>query len=157
MFPVTQTQEDANMASNNKQKATVKGSIAQLVGRVTVEGKTVGQAELSVLTRLGAGTFARVVEKIGQVDANGKAVKGRPTTIWEIDQNIRMMIDDNPEAVAMAHAQEAAMAEESARQMAAAAVAHAEAKAAAAKLAAEEAAKAAAEAQANLTATQEAA
>ncbi len=80
---------------SSKKKMTVRGTIAELVGKVTVNGKHVGQAELSVLTRLGEGTFATAVEKIPQKDANGKHSRGRPTNVWEIDANIRMHLDDS--------------------------------------------------------------
>ena len=136
-----------------KQAKTVRGTIAQLIGRVTINGNTVGQAELSVLTRLGAGTFAHVVEKIAQTDANGKPIKGRPTTVWEIDENINMKFIDDPEAVAAARLQEAARMEDEAREAAARAMAHAQAMVDAANAAAAEAANVAAAAQAKLAAT----
>jgi hypothetical protein len=82
------------MSSNkSKQRQTLRGTIAQLAGHITVNGKPVGQAELSVLTRLGEGTFATAVERIACTDENGKPTRGRPTNVWQIDKNIRMSFD----------------------------------------------------------------
>jgi hypothetical protein len=85
-------------SDKSKQRQTLRGTIAQLAGHITVNGKPLGQAELSVLTRLGAGTFATAVERIGCTDENGKPTRGRPTNVWQIDKHIRMSFDVAPDA-----------------------------------------------------------
>ena len=64
----------------------ITGSIKELAGRVSVGGIVLGQPELSTLTRLGqAAGFARVIDTIRNVDANGKPARGKPGNIWEIN------------------------------------------------------------------------
>ena len=57
----------------------IRGTIAELAGKLTLNGVTLNQPELSVLTRLGRDTFAKPVAQIRT------GVKGRPTTVWEIN------------------------------------------------------------------------
>ena len=55
---------------------TIRGTIAELAGRVTVNGNVVDQPGLSVLTRLGIGKQVGVTEK-------PENQRGRAATIWE--------------------------------------------------------------------------
>lgn len=55
----------------------VRGTIAQLAGSITINGHTVGQPELSVMTRLGFATEVGVVAK-------PEGVRGPAAKIWEI-------------------------------------------------------------------------
>lgn len=57
----------------------IRGTIAELAGKLTMNGTVLGQPELSVLTRLGRDTFAKPVAQIRT------GAKGRPTTVWEIN------------------------------------------------------------------------
>ena len=58
----------------------IRGSVAQLAGRIVVNGVALGQPELSMLTRIGRGSFCKPVEVIKKA-----GVRGKPTTVWEID------------------------------------------------------------------------
>lgn len=58
----------------------IRGSVAQLAGRIVVNGVALGQPELSMLTRIGRGSFCKPVEIIKKA-----GVRGKPTTVWEID------------------------------------------------------------------------
>ena len=51
---------------------TIRGSIAQLAGRVVVNGVALGQPELSMLTRIGRGHFSKPVEVIKHEGKRGK-------------------------------------------------------------------------------------
>lgn len=59
---------------------SIQGSVAQLAGRITVNGVALGQPELSMLTRIGRGHFCKPIKVIKH---EGK--RGKPTTIWEFD------------------------------------------------------------------------
>lgn len=59
---------------------TIRGSVAQLAGRIVVNGVALGQPELSMLTRIGRGHFCKPVEVIRH---EGK--RGKPTTVWEFN------------------------------------------------------------------------
>lgn len=58
----------------------VTGTIAQLSGKITMNGVALGQPELSVLTRIFNGT---AVKRVGVVKKEGE--RGRPATVWQID------------------------------------------------------------------------
>jgi hypothetical protein len=58
----------------------IRGSVAQLAGRIVVNGVALGQPELSMLTRIGRGSFCKAVETIKK-----EGVRGKPTTVWEIN------------------------------------------------------------------------
>lgn len=62
---------------------TIRGTIAELAGRVTINGTVADQPALSVLTRLGIATEVAVAEKAA--DKRGRAAK-----IWEfpVDSNV---------------------------------------------------------------------
>ena len=64
----------------------IRGTVKELAGKVSVNGQVLGQPELSFLTRLGRGQFAKPV---GQVKPPGK---GKPATIWEINSNPRFKV-----------------------------------------------------------------
>jgi hypothetical protein len=61
--------------------STLRGTAAQLAGRLTFNGVALSQPEISMLTRLGNGIFAHPVETIKQTDGRG----GKPATVWEFD------------------------------------------------------------------------
>jgi hypothetical protein len=62
----------------------IRGTIKELIAqKLKVNGVELGQAEFSVITRLGNGSFAT---NVGTADREpGK--KGKPSTIWEINPN----------------------------------------------------------------------
>lgn len=60
---------------------SIKGTIEELIKRnISVNGIKLGPAELSVLTRLGKGTFAQNVGTFKKLEGG----KGKPATIWEL-------------------------------------------------------------------------
>lgn len=65
----------------------LRGTVAELAGKISINGTVMNQPELSFLTRLGGGTFARAVGKV-----KTSAGKGKPAVIWEIDQNITLTV-----------------------------------------------------------------
>ena len=79
-------------ASNN----ALRGTPAELAGRVTLNGHTLGQPEISFLTRLGDGTFAK---KVGTAKKGGGR-GGKPATIWEFKPKASMNFDIVEQAVA---------------------------------------------------------
>lgn len=58
----------------------IRGTIAELAGKFQVNGVVLDTGTLSMLTRLGRGSFAT---KVGTVKTT--AGKGKPSTIWEIN------------------------------------------------------------------------
>lgn len=58
----------------------VTGTVAQLVGKLSINGVALGQPELSVMTRIFAGT---VFKQVGIVRKEGE--RGRPAAVWQID------------------------------------------------------------------------
>jgi hypothetical protein len=58
----------------------VTGTIAQLVGKLTLNGVALGQLELSTMTRIFAGS---TFKQVGQIKREGE--RGRPAIIWQID------------------------------------------------------------------------
>lgn len=60
------------------------GTIAQLSGKLTLNGHTLGQPELSVLTRLlGGDKPDSIFRKVGEIRKEGE--RGRPAIIWSVD------------------------------------------------------------------------
>lgn len=61
---------------------TIRGTVQELINRgLKINGESIGQAEFSVLARLGKDTFAKNVGIVPRVE--GK--KGKPATIWELN------------------------------------------------------------------------
>ena len=58
----------------------ITGTIAQLSGKLSLNGTTLGQPELSVMTRIFGGT---VFKQVGIVKREGE--RGRPAIIWQVD------------------------------------------------------------------------
>lgn len=59
-----------------------RGTIAELVAQnISLNGKTLGSADWSVITRLGKGSFANEVGKVKKVEGS----RGKPSTVWEIN------------------------------------------------------------------------
>lgn len=58
----------------------ITGTIAQLSGKLSLNGTTLGQPELSVMTRVFSGT---IFKQVGIVKREGE--RGRPATIWQVD------------------------------------------------------------------------
>jgi len=58
----------------------ITGTIAQLAGKLEINGVVLGQPELSIMSRLLAGSAFR---KIGEIRKEG--ARGRPNNVWEID------------------------------------------------------------------------
>lgn len=58
----------------------VTGTIAQLSGKLSLNGTVLGQPELSVMTRIFGGT---VFKQVGIVKREGE--RGRPAIIWQVD------------------------------------------------------------------------
>lgn len=61
----------------------VVGTIAQLANNLTLNGVTLGQPELSVMTRVFAG---HAFKQIGSIRKEGE--RGRPAAIWQIDTEV---------------------------------------------------------------------
>lgn len=58
----------------------VTGTIAQLSGKLTLNGSTLGQPELSVMTRIfNGGAF----KQVGVIKKDGE--RGRPAIVWQVD------------------------------------------------------------------------
>jgi hypothetical protein len=60
---------------------TIRGTAAELAGRLTFNGVALSQPEISMLTRLGNGIFAHPVETVRTGEGRG----GKPATVWEFD------------------------------------------------------------------------
>ena len=58
----------------------ITGTIAQLAGKMTLNGTPLGQPELSVMTRLFDGTL---FQRVGVIKRDGE--RGRPATVWQVD------------------------------------------------------------------------
>jgi hypothetical protein len=61
----------------------VTGTIAQLAGKLTIEGHTLDAQELSVMTRLFDG---KMFKRVGVVKKEG--ARGRPAYIWQVDTEV---------------------------------------------------------------------
>lgn len=73
----------------------IVGSVKELAGRVSVNGVELGQPELSMLTRLGRGSFAKVI----RTERGKDQKRGKSTNIWEIDPNALLtLVLDAPKA-----------------------------------------------------------
>lgn len=66
-----------------------RGTIAELADKITLGGKVLGQIELSNMTRLGNGTFARAVGTVPKAPGT----RGRAATIWELSPEINMSFE----------------------------------------------------------------
>ncbi|QDJ96233.1 hypothetical protein Xoosp13_46 [Xanthomonas phage Xoo-sp13] len=66
-------------------ETTVRGTIAELAGSITINGRTVGQPELSVMTRLGFAT------EVGTAD-KPEGIRGPAPKIWELNLNAPMAV-----------------------------------------------------------------
>lgn len=58
----------------------ITGTIAQLSGKLTLNGVALGQPELSVMTRIFNGS---IFKQVGIVKREGE--RGRPAIIWQVD------------------------------------------------------------------------
>lgn len=58
----------------------ITGTVAQLSGKLTLNGQPLGQPELSVFTRLCAG---KQFKQVGIIKHEG--ARGRPSIIWQVD------------------------------------------------------------------------
>lgn len=58
----------------------VIGTIAQLSGKLTLNGVTLGQPELSVMSRIFNGS---AFKQVGVIKKEGE--RGRPAIIWQVD------------------------------------------------------------------------
>lgn len=58
----------------------ITGTIAQLSGKLTLNGVALGQPELSVMTRIFNGS---VFKQVGIVKREGE--RGRPAAVWQVD------------------------------------------------------------------------
>lgn len=58
----------------------VTGTIAQLSGKISLNGYFLGQPELSVLSRIMEGTM---FHRVGIVKRDG--YRGRPAIVWQVD------------------------------------------------------------------------
>ena len=59
------------------------GTIAQLSGKLTLNGVALGQPELALMTRIFGGT---VFKQVGIVKKEGE--RGRPASIWQVDTEV---------------------------------------------------------------------
>lgn len=69
-------------------KRFVTGTVAQLVGKLSINGNILGQPELSVLTRVLNGT---VFKQVGSIKKEGE--RGRPAAIWTVDLETATFLD----------------------------------------------------------------
>ena len=58
----------------------ITGTIAQLSGKLSLNGVALGQPELSVMTRIFNGS---IFKRVGIVKREGE--RGRPAIIWQVD------------------------------------------------------------------------
>lgn len=67
---------------SNNTSTVISGTIKELLARgLTFNGVLLDQPAMSVITRLGNGSFCRPIQKI----SSGK--QGKPSTVWEFDAN----------------------------------------------------------------------
>ena len=64
------------------------GTIAQLAGKLTLNGVTLGQPELSVLTRVTGGALFRQVGII-----RNEGARGRPSIVWQVDTESALFLE----------------------------------------------------------------
>lgn len=64
---------------------TIRGTIAELVNSITVNGRTVDQPTLSALTRMGFGKEVGTAERPA-------GTRGPAPKVWEFAQNIRLSV-----------------------------------------------------------------
>ena len=65
-----------------------RGTIKNLEGKLAINGVTLTQPELSMLTRIGRGVFCNPVGTI-----KTSAGKGKPATIWEFNLSTNLAIE----------------------------------------------------------------
>lgn len=58
----------------------ITGTIAQLSGKLTLNGVALGQPELSVMTRIFNGS---IFKQVGIIKKEGE--RGRPAIVWQVD------------------------------------------------------------------------
>ena len=66
----------------------VTGTVAQLADNLTLNGITLSQPEISVLTRLFKGS---VFKQVGVIRKEGE--RGRPAIIWQVDTDAPMFLE----------------------------------------------------------------
>ena len=75
-----------------------RGTVAELAGRISINGRVLSAPELSMIVKLGEGSFAR------KVGVGPKPTRGVPANIWEIDASgafaFKDATDDPTKAVA---------------------------------------------------------
>ena len=59
---------------------TIRGTIADFAGKLSLNGVVLGQPELSMLTRIGRGSFFNAVGTVPKPAGQ----RGKPATIWEL-------------------------------------------------------------------------
>jgi hypothetical protein len=59
---------------------TIRGTIADFAGKLSLNGVILGQPELSMLTRIGRGSFFNAVGTVPKPAGQ----RGKPATIWEL-------------------------------------------------------------------------
>lgn len=59
---------------------TIRGTIADFAGKLSLNGAVLGQPELSMLTRIGRGSFFNAVGTVPKPAGQ----RGKPATIWEL-------------------------------------------------------------------------
>lgn len=61
---------------------TIRGTVQEFISRgLKINGESIGQAEFSVLARLGKESFAKNVGIAPRVEGQ----RGKPATIWELN------------------------------------------------------------------------
>ena len=58
----------------------ITGTIAQLSGKLTLNGVALGQPELSTMTRIFGGS---IFKQVGIIKKEGE--RGRPAIVWQVD------------------------------------------------------------------------
>lgn len=66
-----------------------RGTIAELTGKLSINGVVLDQPTLSTLTRIGRGLFCRPVGKVPPAGGG----RGKPATIWEFNTSPRFSIE----------------------------------------------------------------
>lgn len=74
--------------------SVIRGTIKELAGKVTLNGNPLTVAQLSVVTKVGNGSYANVVGEAPK----GENQRGKAAKIWEIKTNANMVFAEKVEA-----------------------------------------------------------
>lgn len=68
---------------------TIRGTLAQLDGKISINGRNLTMPQLSILTTLGVG------RKVGEMPKASASTRGRAASIWEFDQDHTLTFTSN--------------------------------------------------------------